>query len=253
MTRHSERLSAIVVGRTAYGEADLILRLLTPTQGKVSALARRARKSHKRFAGVTDLGHHIEARIRPGKGELWHIDEAELINGRNHIHNDLGRIALLAYFCEISGALARPQHPEPQLFGLLETACLLLDAHSTAPGHQFRMAFEAKVLAFSGLRPVLQQCVHCNRSFEPHDPRQPVPFVFSVSAGGAHHVTCLPAAGPSVTIDWLEQVEKALFTPLRDQMDSKLPAGPIWILSESIEHHIHAQLKSRALLAEVCA
>ncbi len=49
------RTDAIVVRRVAYGEADLIVTLYTRELGKISALARSARRSRKRFGGGLEL------------------------------------------------------------------------------------------------------------------------------------------------------------------------------------------------------
>ena len=47
--------AAIVLRVTDYGEADRIVTLLTESHGKVSALARGAKKSRKRFGAALGL------------------------------------------------------------------------------------------------------------------------------------------------------------------------------------------------------
>ena len=42
---------AVIVRAVDYGEADRVVTLLTRARGKVSAIARGARKSRRRFAG----------------------------------------------------------------------------------------------------------------------------------------------------------------------------------------------------------
>ncbi len=46
---------ALLLRRVEYGESDLVLTLLTQKVGKVSALARGARKSSKRFGSALEL------------------------------------------------------------------------------------------------------------------------------------------------------------------------------------------------------
>ena len=50
----SERLRAIVLRRTNYGEADRILQLLTP-KGKRSVMAKGARRERSKLAGGIEL------------------------------------------------------------------------------------------------------------------------------------------------------------------------------------------------------
>ena len=56
VVRHLIVTSAIVLRRVAYGEADLVVTLLGLDTGRVSALARAARKSSRRFAGGLEPG-----------------------------------------------------------------------------------------------------------------------------------------------------------------------------------------------------
>ena len=46
---------AIILRRIEYGDFDLILFFLTLEKGKLSAIAKSARKSTKRFGGILEL------------------------------------------------------------------------------------------------------------------------------------------------------------------------------------------------------
>ena len=46
---------AVLLRRVDYGDFDLILTLFTETTGKISVIAKHAKKSKKRFAGVLEL------------------------------------------------------------------------------------------------------------------------------------------------------------------------------------------------------
>ncbi|RME25410.1 MAG: DNA repair protein RecO, partial [Deltaproteobacteria bacterium] len=159
----ARQLRAIVVGHVDLGERDRILRLLTAELGRISAIARGARGSRRRFAGAMDSGALVAASLRPGRGELWVLDEATLLEGRDRARQDLLRLSLLAYAVELCSSLARTEHPEPRLFGLLEIAALLIDAMTGAPGPAFRAGLEAKALTFAGLAPSLERCVVCGK------------------------------------------------------------------------------------------
>ena len=54
----SERLRAIVLRRTNYGEADRILQLLTP-KGKRSVMAKGVRRERSKLAGGIELLHFV--------------------------------------------------------------------------------------------------------------------------------------------------------------------------------------------------
>jgi DNA repair protein RecO (recombination protein O) len=235
---------AIVVGVRAFKEADRMVDLLTPEHGRLTAIARNARKSQRRYGAALDLGNRIEASLRPPRGTLWALDEAMVLDGRKRAHCCLDRLSLLAYCAEVCGRLAREQHPEPRLYGLLDMAATLLDAMEGAPSAQFRIGFEAKALTFAGVTPVLDACVACA---EP----PAAPMVIVPHAGGAHHAGCLVGGGQAVSLDWLAAAELARRSPLRSSIDAPSPPGPRWCLAGGIEAHLGSGLRSRGVLASI--
>lgn len=249
MHQHAESVSrglpvhrqALVVGLQNYKEADRIVRLLTPQNGRITALARSARSSTKRFGGALDIGNRIEVTLRPPKsaGGWWAFEKANLEDGRAHLRTDLDRLTLLTYCTEVCGQLAREDHAEPKLFGLLDMAISLLDAMSEPPSPLFRIGFEAKALTFAGVGPQLLVCVACGERLDGPT---------SIAAAGAHHAHCSDSLN-MVSLEWLEAVENARRTPLKDSMDSTMPPGPQWAFAEAIEAHLGKRLRSRSVLA----
>ncbi len=232
---------AIVVGIQDYKEADRIVRLLIPENGRISALARSARSSTKRFGGALDIGNRIDVTLRPPRSAdgWWFIDSATLQDGRPHVRTDLDRLALLAYCIDVCGQLAREDHAEPKLFGLLDMAISLLDAMSDTPSTLFRLGLEAKALTFAGVGPQLMACVNCGEALDGR---------LALSPAGAHHAQCSDSS-IEVSLPWLTTVEHARRTPLRDSIDTAIPPGPVWALAEAIEAHLGRGLRSRSVLA----
>ncbi len=239
----TDRLDAVVVGHQDYRESDRIVRLLTPTRGRVDALARGARSSKRRFAGALVVGNHIQAYIKRGRGTLDFLEDADLIDARLHIRTDLDRIALAAFACELCASPARADHPEPRFFGLLQTALVVLDATEGVPAAGWRAGLCTKASTFAGLRPHLQHCAVCREAAT-------APMGWLPLSGGAVHRDC-DAAGDPVTLDWLAAVHHALHTPLRDLVDTVLPDGPLSSLSHAIEDQTGRPFASRILLDQL--
>ena len=239
----SRTRQAIVLGHVDYGEADRIVRLLTAEEGRVAAMARGARRSKRRFAGTLDVGNRVGVQLRTGKGSLPVITEVHLEEGHPHVRGDLARITQMAYACELVAALARENHSEPKLFGLLQVALLVLDGATEAPGTVFRWGLEAKALSFAGLTPGLRRCMVCDLPFGTEALR------YSPSLGGVVHAHC--GSGAVVDSRWCAQVESARMTPLADRVDEEPVAGPAWALHDHLVWHVGHPLKSRTLLASI--
>jgi DNA repair protein RecO (recombination protein O) len=83
---------ALVLDRIPFGERDLILTLLTRDAGVVSAIARGARGSGRRFAGALDLFVVLAARWRPGRASLATLTGAEVVRQFPGVFERLDRL-----------------------------------------------------------------------------------------------------------------------------------------------------------------
>jgi DNA repair protein RecO (recombination protein O) len=232
-----------VLGHVDYGEADRIVRFLTAEEGRIAAMARGARRSKKRFVGTLDLGNRVVLQLSTGKGRLPVITEISLEHGHPHVREDLDRITQMSYACELVGALAREEHPEPKLFGLLNVTLILLDASKQAPSAVFRWGLEAKALTFAGLAPGLRACMACSEAFEEEALR------YNPSMGGVVHAHC--GSGAALTRAWCEQVEWARRTPLAELVDVQPVPGPLWAIHDHLAWHMGHPLKSQTLLGSL--
>ena len=84
---------ALLLRRVELGEADLVLTLFTSALGRVSALARGARKSQKRFAGALEPFFTIQVRLEErSHSELFTLSEARISRARLGMLTDLNRM-----------------------------------------------------------------------------------------------------------------------------------------------------------------
>jgi DNA repair protein RecO (recombination protein O) len=155
---------ALVAKNVNYGEADRICTLLTSQMGKVTVLARSARKSRKRFGGALSLFVIGKAILStPSRGEL-------LILERFDSHEDLGlslggdviKIAHGSYVIEAARELWPASQVEPALFELVCSTLRMLVNHP--PCGSLLRAFELQLLAAVGLAPSLHRCVTCGKA-----------------------------------------------------------------------------------------
>jgi DNA repair protein RecO (recombination protein O) len=91
------RTKLIVLKKTKYSEADLIIQGLIPEGRRVSFIARGALRSKKRFGGgVLEPTHYIEVQYKEGLGEssLATLQEATLLRDFSGIRTHYDRLEL---------------------------------------------------------------------------------------------------------------------------------------------------------------
>jgi len=86
-----ERTMAIILRRTNYGEADRILKMITPL-GQRSVMAKSVRREKSKLAGGIELFGISDIVIQSGKGGLGILTSASLIHFYRHILEDYDRL-----------------------------------------------------------------------------------------------------------------------------------------------------------------
>ncbi len=83
---------AIVLRRTNYAEYDRIITLLTPSHGKVSAMAKGVRKPKSRLAGGIELLSVCNLSLVGGKGNLETLVSSRMVKHYHGILSDYPRL-----------------------------------------------------------------------------------------------------------------------------------------------------------------
>ena len=123
-----ERTRAIVLRRTNYGEADRVLRLITPL-GQRSVIAKGARREKSKLAGGIELFGVTDIVINSGRGELGILTSARLVHFYRHILEDYDRLQF-GYEAINLVAKASENIDEPEWFGVLSEVFMGLDVPS---------------------------------------------------------------------------------------------------------------------------
>lgn len=157
---------ALVLRAQAYGESDRIVTLLTATHGKVTALARWARSSRKRFGAALSPFGFGEAMLRERRGQdLWLLEDLHCSRGFSHLPQELSRYSHACYACELCLHLCPPHEPEPRVLQLTLQLLELLDGlplTERASAEPLRI-FELQLLQAVGLGLQLDECAACGQ------------------------------------------------------------------------------------------
>lgn len=152
---------AVVLRTVPYRDADLIVTLYTRACGKISAMARSARKSKKRFGNALSILtlSRAELRRRPG-AEMWTLSSAEPLRGFAGLAADLAQFAHASYGTELVRELTAAEQPDEAVLDLLVELFASLEQRGASVA--VLRAFELRLLALIGLAPVLDRCVGCD-------------------------------------------------------------------------------------------
>ena len=156
---------ALLLRRVEYGESDLVLTLLTDAMGRVSALARGARKSVKRFGGVIEPMHTLRVVYDDRSGaELVSLREAKLERARPFLVTSLERMQAAGQALNWVRKAAPPRTPEPEVWAAMEALLDHLNDANDALSPRARLAATGlRLLAAFGWGIDFQRCVSCGK------------------------------------------------------------------------------------------
>lgn len=152
---------AIMLHRVNYGEADRIVTLLTPDQGKLHLLAKGVRRIKSKLAGGIELFSVSSITFIRGRGEVGTLTSSRLSKHYASIVGDLDR-TMCGYDIIKLFDKATEDEPEPAYFELLEQILEALNDRDV-PLALVRLWCEAQLVAQAGHTPNLQTDTNKNR------------------------------------------------------------------------------------------
>jgi DNA repair protein RecO (recombination protein O) len=150
------------LSRVEYGESDLIVQVFTESLGRLSALARGARKSQRRFSSLEPF-HTLKLTFSDRReSELVSLREAGLERARFGLVGDLESLDAAARGLRWLRRATGPRSPEPRLFQLAER---LLDQIGEAPALASSLlgAYGLDLLSELGWGLDFSACISCGK------------------------------------------------------------------------------------------
>lgn len=155
---------ALVLRVVNFGESDRVVTLLTAAHGKLSALAKGARASKRRFGAALSPFGYGEAALRERRGqELWLLEDLHTSRGFARLPQELGRFSHACYALELCLHLCPPQEPEPEVLRLTLSLLEYLDGLplEARPAAEALRVYELGLLRAVGLALQLRECAAC--------------------------------------------------------------------------------------------
>ncbi|MDD5307906.1 MAG: DNA repair protein RecO [Deltaproteobacteria bacterium] len=234
--------AAFLVRLVDYGESDRIVTLFTRDYGKISALARGARKSRRRFGGALEPFCLLEVTLASHARGLWRLGETTLVAAYPGLASSLARLGAAARILELAREVVPEHEPDPAMFELLEQALPALSRADEPHVAATAAAASLRVLALAGFELRFTDCSVCGA---------PVPkgarVRFDPWRGG---VVCTPCGGGPIGLAAaaVRGLLALLALPLSRVSEAGVDAPRVAQIEEAIDafvrHHLGKPLRS---------
>lgn len=111
---------AIVIRSHPLTDTSLIVTWMTHDHGLVRTVAKGARRPNSVFVGRLDLFFGGEIGYQQARrGDLHGLREVSISDWREGLRSSYASLLLAGYWCRLIGKVLEPEHPEPEVYGLL--------------------------------------------------------------------------------------------------------------------------------------
>lgn len=230
------KTEAIVLRSIRYGEADRILHLYTPDRGRMSAIAKGARRARSRFGARLEPFFHVSVLLHEGRSDLYTVTGADTIHPHARLRDSAGALDAAARACDAVARLFETDDPHPEVFTLLGNELSLLEQDPALGGAANALAFRLKLLLAAGILPQLGSCASCGE-------REHLSG-FSAAAGGVVCSSCESSAFPLGEEAYgflVGAVGRSLSDPPAASERALQQAERA--IRETAEHHAHVRLR----------
>jgi len=190
----AEKSLALVLRVVPFSETSLVVTFFTEGLGKISALAKGARRPKSPFEAALDLLAVCRVVFLHKSSEsLDLLTEARLERRFRSAERDLSRLYAGYYVAELLTGMTDEADPHPELFRqVLQT---LQELDESGPVERLVLRFELTMLRSLGHLPSLADCANCGAAVEIRER-----VAFGQIAGGVLCPACRPGKKQVVSI-----------------------------------------------------
>lgn len=229
-------MHGLILRETETKETDKILTVLTAETGKISVIARGARRKNSRLAAACRLFAWSEMTLYR-RGSWYYLDAADPTELFEGLAEDLVRFSLGAYLCELTEFVAGEDTPATELLRLLLNGLYALAKLGKDPA-VVKPAFTFRLLALAGFEPMIDGCAVCGAEVA----EEPV---LDVVQGMVHCRKCGGAGGENLPMSsaCLTALEHILRGSDKRLYSYALPPSELRRLDRAAEAFAAAQLE----------
>ena len=146
-----ETHEALILRKSSYGEADILLTLFSRESGKFGALAKNAKKSRKRFGGRLDFFNLLSIEVSFKSGRFNLVGDVTLKRSYREITESVDSFTAATRVLETVDFLVPEQEPASELFDLAAETLGFLSGKREP--HSVFLVFLVRAISLCGYRP----------------------------------------------------------------------------------------------------
>ncbi len=151
--------NGLILNEQTIGENDKLVTVLTSTNGVIRCFAKGAKLIKNRSGAAAQTLSYSRLNIYHGR-DKYIIDEAEPIKVFFELRNDIERLALAQYFCELAIHVIPENSPADEFLSLILNSLHILSENKKPP-LMIKAVYELRLMSNSGYMPNLVCCDGC--------------------------------------------------------------------------------------------
>ena len=149
----------LVIREQNIGEADKLITVLTAKHGLVRAFSRGAKKTKSKKLAATSLLSYADFTFTKTR-DAFSVEEALIKEVFFELRNDVQKMALAQYFCELAYEFCEEDFESDEILRLFLNALWLLKENKKSPPF-IKAVTEMRLMSLSGYMPDLVACEKC--------------------------------------------------------------------------------------------
>ena len=149
----------LVIREQNIGEADKLITVLTAKHGLVRAFSRGAKKTKSKKLAATSLLSYADFTFTKTR-DAFSVEEALIKEVFFELRNDVQKMALAQYFCELAYEFCEEDFESEEILRLFLNALWLLKENKKTPSF-IKAVTELRLMSLSGYMPDLVACEKC--------------------------------------------------------------------------------------------
>lgn len=214
---------AVTIGITDYQDSDKIVTFYSERHGKITGIAKGAKRSKKRFVNKLEFFSLLNIILIPSrKSTLYRLDRAELINPYQALCESYRKYTAAMVTTELTKGLTRDNDCDENIFRLLTWSLDKISGEDKINILEIVVLFHLKLLDITGFLPQLSRCVSCGN--EPNGEAAFIPSADGILCAGCLPLTGLPPSS-RLSLNTVRVLKMARSLPLEKLSRLKLSSN----------------------------